>query len=42
MDKNIRKVSEEAWLICHNWTEVRRFTKNKNYKDNFFNCYVFV
>ena len=36
MDKDSRKVNEEAWLICPNWTEVRRFTKNKNNKDKFF------
>ncbi len=41
MDKYSRKVTEEAWLICPNWTEVRRFTKNKNNKDNFFE-YMFV
>ena len=29
MDKESREVTEEAWLICSNWTEVRRFTKNK-------------
>ena len=36
MDRDSRKVTEEAWLICPNWTEVRRFTKNKNNKDKFF------
>jgi len=41
MDKDSRKVTEEAWLICPNWTEVRRFTKNKNNKDRFFE-YMFV
>ena len=41
MDKDSRKVTEEAWLICPNWTEVRRFTKNKNNKDKFFE-YMFV
>ena len=41
MDKNSRKVTVEAWLICPNWTEVRRFTKNKNNKDKFFE-YIFV
>ena len=41
MNKDSRKVSEEAWLICPNWTEVRRFTKNKNNKDKFFE-YMFV
>ena len=41
MDKNSRKVTEEAWLICPNWTEVRRFTKKKNNKDKFFE-YMFV
>ena len=41
MDKDSRKVSEEAWLICPNWTEVRRFTKNKKNKDKFFE-YMFV
>ena len=41
MDKESRKVTEEAWLICPNWTEVRRFTKNKNNKDKFFE-YMFI
>ena len=41
MDKDSRKVTEEAWLICPNSTEVRRFTKNKNNKDKFFE-YMFV
>ena len=41
MDKDSRKVTKEAWLICPNWTEVRRFTKNKSNKDKFFE-YMFV
>ena len=41
MDIDSRKVTKEAWLICPNWTEVRRFTKNKNNKDKFFE-YMFV
>ena len=41
MDKDSRRVTEEAWLICPNWTEVKRFTKNKNNKDKFFE-YMFV
>ena len=41
MDKGFRKLTEEAWLICPNWTEVRRFTKNKKNKDKFFE-YMFV
>ena len=41
MDKDSTKVTEEAWLICPNWTEVRRFTKNKNNEDKFFE-YMFV
>ena len=41
MDKDSRKVTEEAWLICPNLTEVRRFTKNTNNKDKFFE-YMFV
>ena len=41
MDKDSRKVTEEAWLICPNSTEVRRFTKNKNNEDKFFE-YMFV
>ena len=41
MDKDSRKVTEEAWLICPNWTEVRRFIKNQNNKDKFFE-YMFV
>jgi len=30
MDKYSRKLTEEAWLICPEWTELRRFTKNKD------------
>ena len=41
MDKYSKQVTEEAWLICPNWTEVRRFIKNKNNKDKFFE-YMFV
>ena len=41
MDKDSVKVTEEAWLICPNWTEVRRFTRNKKNKDKFFE-YMFV
>ena len=41
MDEDSRKVTEEAWLICPYWTEVRRFTKNKNNEDKFFE-YMFV
>ena len=41
MDKDSRKVTEEAWLICPNCIEVRRFTKNKNNEDKFFE-YIFV
>ena len=41
MDKHSRKINEEAWLICPNWTEVRRFTKKKNNKDKFFE-YMFI
>ena len=41
MDKYSRQVTEEAWLICPNWTEVRRFTKNKNNNDKFFE-YMFI
>ena len=41
MDSEARKITEEAWLICPNWTEVRRFTMNKNNKDNFFE-YMFI
>ena len=33
MDNTSRKINNEAWLICPNWTEVRRFVKNKNNKD---------
>ena len=29
------------WLICPNWTEVRRFTKNTDNKDKF-NEYMFI
>ena len=41
MDSESRKITEEAWLICPNWTEVRRFTMNKNNKDKFFE-YMFI
>ena len=41
MDKDARKVTEEAWLIGPNLTEVRRFSKNKNNKDKFFE-YMFI
>ena len=41
MDKDSRKVTEEAWLICPNFTEVRRFVKNRKNKDKFFE-YMFV
>ena len=29
------------WLICPNWTEVRRFTMKKNNRDKF-NEYMFI
>ena len=41
MDEHSRQLTEEAWLICPNWTEVRRFTKNKHNKDKFFE-YMFI
>ena len=41
LNKNTRKLTEEAWLICPNWTEVRRFTKNRNNKDRFFE-YMYI
>ena len=41
MDKDSRRLTEEAWLICPNMTEVRRFIKNQNNKDKFFD-YMFV
>ena len=41
MGKDSRKLTKEAWLICPNRTEVRRFSKNKNNKDKFFE-YMFV
>ena len=41
MDKDSKKLTEEAWLICPNWSEVRRFTKNKNNKDKFYE-YMYV
>ena len=41
MDKYSRKVTKEAWLICPNRTEVRRFTKNRDNKDKFFD-YMFI
>tara|TARA_Y100000589_G_C27172963_1_gene637535 strand:+ start:347 stop:628 length:282 start_codon:yes stop_codon:yes gene_type:complete len=36
MNTNVdsRRVAQEVWLICPNWTEVRRFTKNKKNKNN--------
>ena len=41
MDKYSKQVTEEAWLICPNWTEVRRFINNKNNEDKFFE-FMFV
>ena len=41
MDRDFRKITVEAWLICPNWTEVRSFKKNKNNKDKFFE-YMFI
>ena len=41
MDKDSRKVTKEAWLICPNSIEVRRFTRNENNNDKFFE-YMFV
>ena len=41
MDTYSRKITKEAWLLCPNKTEVRRFTKNKNNKDKFFE-YMFI
>ncbi len=41
MDKELRKITKEAWLICPNLIEVRRFTKKKNNKDKFFD-YIFI
>ena len=41
MDKESSKIIEEAWLICPNFTEVRRFTKNRNNKDKYFE-YIFI
>ncbi len=41
MDNDPRKVTQEARLRRPNQTEVRRFTKNKNIKDKFFE-YMFV
>ncbi len=41
MVKHSKQVTEEAWLICPNWNEVRRFIKNKNNTDKFFE-YMFV
>ena len=42
MDKKFRQVTEEAWLICPNWTEVKRFKKNKNNKDEFFSICLLI
>ena len=41
MNRDSTKVTKEAWLICPNRTEVRRFTKNNNNKDRFFE-YIFI
>ena len=41
MDEYSRQVIEEVWLICPNWTEVRRFIKNKNNKDKL-SEYMFI
>ena len=41
MEDYFRQVTEDAWLICPNLTEIRRFTKNKNNKDKFFE-YMFI
>ena len=41
MDRDIRKVTQEACLIYANWTEVKCFTKNKNNNDQFFE-YIFI
>ena len=41
MDNQYNQITDEAWLICPNWIEVRRFTKNKNNKDKFYE-YIFV
>jgi len=41
MDRDSRKVTEEAWLICPNWTEVVGFSRNKNNKEKFFE-YMFI
>ena len=41
MYSNSKKVTDEAWLICPNFTEVRRFVKNKKNKDKFFE-YMFI
>ena len=35
LEKDTRKLSQEAWLICPNWTEVRCFTKNRTNKESF-------
>ena len=40
MDYYSCQVNEEAWLIGPKWSEVRRFTKNKNNKDKLFFVYV--
>ena len=41
MDKTSRKINNEAWLICPNWTEVRRFIKNRSNKDKL-SEYMFI
>ena len=41
MDNYTKQVTEEAWLICPNWTEVRRFIKIKKMRMSFFE-YMFV
>ena len=41
LDRDYKKVSKEVWLICPNQTEMKRFTKNKNNQDKFFE-FIFI
>tara|TARA_Y100000589_G_scaffold317060_1_gene342553 strand:- start:323 stop:574 length:252 start_codon:yes stop_codon:yes gene_type:complete len=36
------KINNEAWLICPNWTEVRRFIKSKNNNKYNLSEYIFI
>ena len=42
MDKNFKNVNNEAWLICPNWPQLRRFIKNKNNKVKLSKCILLI